>query len=365
MLWYAGRTTLGDASGVAVGDAGFCIKFKTERKSNVKKRIGALFLVWVLVLCMTVGATAAGTGQAEWSVEAEYLGGRPTVTVSLRGVNGVTNGRVTVLYDPALVTLDETQTLASCGALSVNRDTEGQVSFAWVGSNLTAEKKALFRLTFQPVAGAAQDTTYRVEPVEAYAGEEKLEASGASVTLTYNPFEDIAQHWAKEEILKAYHAGLFQGVSATRFAPESAIDRAMFVTVLYRLAGSPEVETVKTDFTDVDTGRYYAEAVAWAVETGVTNGVGEDRFAPHSAISRQDLVTMLYRYAQATGQDVTGQADLSGYVDAAGISGYAKEAMAWAVEEEILEGYPGNYLLPRRSTTRAQAAVIFCRYGQL
>ena len=188
------------------------------------------------------------------------------------------------------------------------------------------------------MAGAAQDTTYRVEPVEAYAGEEKLETSGASVTLTYNPFEDIAQHWAKEEILKAYHAGLFQGVSATRFAPESAIDRAMFVTVLYRLAGSPEVETVKTDFTDVDTGRYYAEAVAWAVETGVTNGVGEDRFAPHSAISRQDLVTMLYRYAQATGQDVTGQADLSGYVDAAGISGYAKEAMAWAVEEEISGG---------------------------
>src|SRR5699024_5839961 len=110
-----------------------------------------------------------GTGQAEWSVEAEYLGGRPTVTVSLRGVNGVTNGRVTVLYDPALVTLDETQALASCGALSVNRDTEGQVSFAWVGSNLTAEETALFRLTFQPVAGAAQDTTYRVEPVEAYA----------------------------------------------------------------------------------------------------------------------------------------------------------------------------------------------------
>ena len=133
----------------------------------------------------------------------------------------------------------------------------------------------------------------------------------------------------------------------------------------YQLFDLVRVESLETAFTDVDTARYYGAAVAWAVEQGVTNGVSQTQFAPHQAISRQELVTMLYRYAKATGQDVTGQADLSQFVDAGKVAGWAEAAVAWALKEEILEGYPGSYLLPRGSATRAQAAVIFCRYGQL
>lgn len=210
-----------------------------------------------------------------------------------------------------------------------------------------------------------QDGTFAAEAGEVYAGEEKRTVEGDTVSLEYNPFQDIENHWAKEEILKAYHGGLFQGVTGTKFVPEGKMDRAMFVTVLYRFAGSPAVESLETAFTDVDTARYYGAAVAWAVEQGVTNGVSQTQFAPHQAISRQELVTMLYRYAKATGQDVTGQADLSQFVDAGKVAGWAEAAVAWAVKEEILEGYPGSYLLPRGSATRAQAAVIFCRYGQL
>ena len=105
--------------------------------------------------------------------------------------------------------------------------------------------------------------------------------------------------------------------------------------------------------------------MAWAAETGVTTGVSETRFAPHQSISRQELVTMLYRYAKVSGRDVAGRADLDGFQDAGKVADWAKEAMAWAVDGEILQGYPEGYLLPRGNATRAQAAAIFCRYEKL
>ncbi|MBS5671564.1 MAG: S-layer homology domain-containing protein [Oscillospiraceae bacterium] len=332
----------------------------------MKTRISALLLALVLVLTMTTGAWAAGTGsertaEARLTMTAEYRAGNAVVTVYLEGGEGVTNGRLTATYDPKVSTLTGSRVLGSFGASSVNGETAGEVCLAWVGSNLTAEKTPMVELTFQ----VTQDGTFTAEASEVYAGEEKRTVEGDAVSLAYNPFQDIENHWAKEEILKAYHEGLFQGVTETKFIPEGKMDRAMFVTVLYRLAGNPAVESLETAFTDVDTAQYYGAAVAWAVEHGVTNGVSQTQFAPHQAISRQELVTMLYRYAKATGQDVTGQADLGQFVDAGKVADWAEAPVAWAVKEEILEGYPGSYLLPRGSATRAQAAAIFCRYGQL
>lgn len=328
----------------------------------MKTRIRALLLVLLLVFAMTTGAWAAGTGsEAQLTMTAEYRAGNAIVTVCLEGSEGVTNGRLTVGYDPEATTLTGSRVLGSFGASSVNEERAGEVSLAWVGSSLTAEKTAMVELTFR----ATQDAAFTAEAGEVYAGEEKRTAEGATAVLVYNPFLDIENHWAKEEILKAYHEGLFQGISETKFAPEGKIDRAMFVTVLYRMAGSPAAESLETAFTDVDPEQYYAAAVAWAVEAGVTNGVSQTQFAPHKAISRQELVTMLYRYAKVSGRDVTGQADLSQFVDAGKVADWAEVAVSWAVEEEILEGYPGSYLLPRGSATRAQAAAIFCRYGQL
>ncbi len=139
----------------------------------------------------------------------------------------------------------------------------------------------------------------------------------------------------------------------------------MFVTVLYRLAGSPAVENLETAFTDVDMTQYYGTAVAWAAETGVTTGVSETRFAPHQSISRQELVTMLYRYAKVSGRDVAGRADLDGFrMPERWLTGRKRPWLGqWM--GEILQGYPEGYLLPRGNATRAQAAAIFCRYEKL
>ena len=201
----------------------------------MKTRIRALLLALVLVLTMTTGVWAAGTGSertagARLTMTAEYRAGNAVVTVYLEGGEGVTNGRLTATYDPKVSTLTGSRVLGSFGASSVNGETAGEVCLAWVGSNLTAEKTPMVELTFQ----VTQDGTFAAEAGEVYAGEEKRTVEGDTVSLEYNPFQDIENHWAKEEILKAYHGGLFQGVTGTKFVPEGKMDRAMFVTVLYR-----------------------------------------------------------------------------------------------------------------------------------
>lgn len=327
----------------------------------MKKQIGALLLAVILVLTMTTGALAAPAG-TELTLAAEYKAGVTVVSLSVKGAEGVTNGRVSVSYDPKLVTLTANEVAVSCGSASVNQESAGTASLAWVGSQLTGEETLVWKLTFQAVEGASQNVTYRAAADELYAGENKLEAAPAVATVTVNPFTDIDGHWAKDDILKAYHAGLFKGMTSTTFVPEGKLNRAMFVTVLYRMAGSPAVENAKTGFTDLREGAYYQDAVAWAVKTGVTKGVSDTEFAPGKQIDRQETATMLYRYAQLMDQDVTKRAELSDFRDAAQVSGWAEEAVAWAVAEGILKGYPGALLAPNGTTTRAQAAVILSRY---
>ena len=136
------------------------------------------------------------------------------------------------------------------------------------------------------------------------------------------------------------------------------MDRAMFVTVLYRFAGSPAVESLETAFTDVDTARYYGAAVAWAVEQGVTNGVSQTQFAPHQAISRQELVTMLYRYAGSP--EMTGETSFSDVREGR----YFYQAVVWAEENQIANGYPDGTFQPNQNITREQMVTMLFRYVQ-
>ncbi len=323
----------------------------------MSRKISALLLALVLVFSLTLCVSAAES-ETSLTVAAQHHGDEIVVTVSLSGGQGITNGRIAVSYDPQVVILTDAQALTQCGAASVNQETAGTVSLAWVGSDLGAEADML-RLTFQ--ADTLADLTFTAEATEAYAGETRVEVASGSGILLVNPFVDIDNHWAKEDILSAYHAGLFTGVTTTTFVPEGTMTRAMFVTTLYRMAGEPAVST-QSGFSDVNAGEYYAEAVTWAVEVGVTNGMGDGKFMPNKAIDRQEMATMLYRYAQAESRDVSETAELADFIDAANVSDWAVEAMSWAVNEGIILGYPGNCLMPRANATRAQAATILCRY---
>ena len=170
-----------------------------------------------------------------------------------------------------------------------------------------------------------------------------------------SPFADVSTTaWYYEWVLRAVELKLFGGVSETEFAPESTMTRAMLVTVLYRIAGSPAV-TERAPFTDVPADQWYSDAVDWAYATGVVNGVTETEFGLQNDVTREQLTTMLYRYAERCGYDVTALSELAAFEDAASVAEYAEAPMRWAVANAIVGGDNGK-LLPRGSATRAQCA---------
>ena len=186
-----------------------------------------------------------------------------------------------------------------------------------------------------------------------------------TVTVTFEqaplPFPDVTEgDWFYDAVRYAYETGLMDGVEDNLFAPNSETTRAQLVTILYRLAGEPEPGG-DSGFSDVAAGIWYTDAVAWAAENGIVNGTTDTTFAPGEDITREQLVTVLYRYAESKGYDVSASADLSGYPDAGQVQDYAQPAMAWAVAEGIVEGVDGN-LNPTGDATRAQIATILMRF---
>ena len=170
--------------------------------------------------------------------------------------------------------------------------------------------------------------------------------------------------WYHESVDFVLSTGLMNGVGNEKFAPNNQMTRAMVVTVLYRLAGEPKVEGT-VDFTDVPAGEYYYDALVWATENGLAMGVTETTFAPGRSITREQLVTFLYRYAQYAGLDVSGRADLTTFTDSQSVSSYAVDAFAWAVNAGIIDGVGNNTLAPRSTATRVQVAAVLMRLSRL
>ena len=176
------------------------------------------------------------------------------------------------------------------------------------------------------------------------------------------PFTDVNEtDWFRDAVQYVYDNGLMDGVGGNRFAPNSQTTRAQLVTILYRLEGEPEVSGT-SGFSDVAAGIWYTDAVAWAAANGIVNGTTDTTFAPGEDITREQLVTVLYRYAEAKGYDVSARVDLSAYPDANQIQSYAAESVAWAVAEGLIQGFEDNTLRPAGNATRAQIATILMRF---
>lgn len=190
----------------------------------------------------------------------------------------------------------------------------------------------------------------------------RAESAYAEATVGV-PFVDAAGHWALEPIRYVYQHKLFQGIDAATFAPDKAMSRAMLVTVLYRMAGAPAVAAANP-FADVKDGRYYTDAVLWAVENHIVNGVTEDRFDPDADITREQMAAMMMRYAAYEKKDTAKSAELEGYADAAQIAPWALEAMKWANGEKLILGRTETSLAPQGTATRAEAAAILMRFAE-
>ena len=178
------------------------------------------------------------------------------------------------------------------------------------------------------------------------------------------PFLDVpADAWYQEAVAYAADKGLMNGVSATQFAPDALLTRAMAAQILHRAAGEPV--SAANAFDDVAADQWYAAAVNWAAEAGIVSGYGDGRFGPDDNVTREQLAVILYNFAKRQNMDVAAGGGLSAFADAASVSDWAEEAMIWAVGKGLISGKEGSILDPAGSATRAEVATILMRFCEI
>jgi hypothetical protein len=244
----------------------------------------------------------------------------------------------------------------------------------------SAAQGDIITLTVTPKTGYTLDTLViksegRTLAAKAVTGGYKFTMPAGDVTIkvtfSYTDSDCTAEDFTDVDTGKWYHEavdyvltnGLMNGTGDTTFEPDTNANRAMLVTILYRLEGEPE--TGAPTFTDVAADEWYSNAIAWAAENEIVNGVDDDTFAPFDNVTRQQMVTILYRYAKYKGYDVSGQADLSTFTDSSQISSWASDAMAWAIDAQLVNGVDDDKLDPTGTATRAQIATILMRFSSL
>lgn len=213
-------------------------------------------------------------------------------------------------------------------------------------------------------ARTAYDKLTEAEKAKVTNYQTLLDAEAAYEKITQGEtggFVDVKDHWAANAINFVVKENLFKGTSDTTFEPNATMTRAMMVTVLWRLAGQPEVTTL-ADFADVADDAYYAKAVSWANEAGIVKGYDNNLFGSNDNVTREDMASFMYRYAKYKGYDLSKTADLSGYTDMDQISAYALENMKWANANGLIQGRTETTLAPKGDSTRAEVAAIFQRF---
>lgn len=222
---------------------------------------------------------------------------------------------------------------------------------------VTAEAGAVLE---QTSAGSLScQGTVTLQTVQAGKG-----SAGQQGGETALPFTDVGtDQWFYEAVAFVYGKGYFTGTGENVFSPNAPMDRAMVATVLHRVSGGETVDQ-SAGFLDVPAGQWYSAAIDWASAKGVVNGMGDGRYAPTAAVTREQLVTMLYRYQKDYRKAVMpAGADLSGFPDEGQISSWAREAMSWAVGAKLIQGRDTGALDPTGTATRAEVAAILQRFS--
>ena len=329
---------------------------------NMKKWLVLLMTVAMLVNVLGVSAMATeNSAPLALSVSRAAEGGMVQVDILATEAQTVADGKLVLTYDPAVLTYVGTVagtawTNADQIDPSVNSNNPGKVILAFANDD-AAGAGILFRVTF---SGAVSDTEL------ALTGEyvtDDVPVSGLSVSYCPSEsFVDIRNSvpMIHEAVDYMVGMGYMNGMDASHFGPNLELNRAMMVTILYRIAGSPAVEGTSA-FTDVPADVFYTDPVIWASSNGITTGLTANLFAPGKSLTRQELVTFLYRFAKYMEYDVTKTTDLSAYTDFARVQPYAVEAFQWAVASGVVNGTSETTLSPENTTTRAQICIMVSR----
>ncbi len=284
-----------------------------------------------------------------------------SVTVSVTMPADGTNGTVTVTYDAAKLKLVSSD--GKTDAFAWKQTAEGKVEIAFADRSALPKDAISAVLNFKVL----DEGEAKVSVAWGEFGELNLElVEEITVVLSHichsEHFVDVgADQWFHEAVDYVVSSGYMNGMDATHFCPGATMNRAQFVTVLYRMEGEPEVNNTGI-FTDVPADQFYTDAAYWALSSGITTGTGDGTtFNPGGQLTRTELVTFMYRYARYKGYDITS-GDLSAYRDADQVLPFAVDAWSWAVSKNIISGMSADTLAPIALTNRAQAAVIFQRF---
>ena len=248
----------------------------------------------------------------------------------------------------------------SNGSLTIS----GGVIAVWTAN--TADNQPLDADGTITVSGGTQQPADGTTPPEKPDGSGDNGASGGNAQQPGpGGFTDVSRDdWFANGVDYVSQKGLMSGTGTGTFAPNTALTRGMLVTILYQMAGAPEV-TGTCPFRDVAAGSYYEKAAIWAAENGLVSGYENGCFGPNDPVTREQLAAILYRYAQYRGLDVSQTGSIGGFADNSSVSGYARTAMAWANGAGLISGMGDNTLAPRGTATRGQAAVILMGLDKL
>lgn len=360
----------------------------------------ALTLALLVCLMISLALPARAAGSTVLTITQPQtlpdVGQTFTVAVSISGNPGLSAAQLTLRYDDAVVRCTSARTgEVLSGLLSASNpyDTKDGVSAIVAAAGTAASERdgvlALFvfevlragdpgiapgEVILTDAGGAA--LTWTVQTVyEAPSGGEAAggaasggisggtsgEVSGGESEAT---FSDVpATHWASAEIARAAQLGLIRGYGDGSFHPGAHVTRAQFVTMLYRLAGEPEV-TAALPFSDVSPDSRFAPAIAWAAANGYVNGRTADTFDPNGTVTREQAVAILYRYSggQSGMETLFSAIYRSQFTDSGSVATYARAAFDWAIYHGVVSGTSATTLSPKREATRAQIAVILLHY---
>ncbi len=312
------------------------------------------------VLLDTAGEAMGSTNTA---AEAPVKEDDGMVTVTLKAQEAAASGMLEIALDENLTLVS----LESPAQLSSYAEKDGKLVFGYAGTEAIAKDGVVAVLRLKHNGEKATVTALETE-----RGGKDVEIS-TTVTIPADvcdggkdclsaAFSDLdTKAWYHEYTDFVLEQKLMNGMGGGRFVPNGTVTRAMAVTLLYRMAKEPEVQEPAT-FSDVDGKGWYAEAVAWAEDAGIAKGVDATHFAPNAPATREQLTTLLYRYARYAGLEVSAGGSLGSFPDGGMVSAYAVDAVTWAVGTGLLVGDGMGRLLPKESGTRAQLAALITRF---
>lgn len=353
----------------------------------MKHRVAGL--VTAAVLTGVVAAVALGGSSVDPLVSKSYLEGTYSqeLTEALKKKASETSKST---YDAAKKTLEQAAESHLAAAGKVTGDESG--SYAPVnlraGDQLTlseGDSLVFYSGSAQVVSGALADVTNgktvsnggtltaahryvaTAQTVLRQTSDGSLGQEGGQGTIAERKpfaFQDVKQgDWFYEAVAYVYEKGYFSGVSETAFEPNTSMSRAMLATVLYRLSG--ENYTGEAGFSDVPEESWFTAAVGWASANGIVNGMGGNLFAPDEAVTREQMVTMLYRYQGYKKGNTSARGNLSTFPDGEQVAVWAKESVEWAVGKKLLTGRNTGDLDPTGTATRAEVATILQRFDSM